>query len=86
MGYGWSSRDRLCPMRMVDLRGHNYHRFEVKRMRRKRLRAWTRLPDGPREPKFELHRWKHTVAAGMLGRFPVMLPWDKRPRRRQGHP
>lgn len=70
MGFAWASRDRLCPMRMVDNLGHNYHCFEIARFKkRRRLRSYSGFLQAHRG-RVEYKRWAHTVAAGRLGEWP----------------
>lgn len=67
----WSSRHRLCPMRIGWLeRNYNEPKYELRRMTKRRLRAHTRV--GKRgDSKMDYHRWRHTCAAGKLGEWPV---------------
>lgn len=68
MGYAWSSRHRLAPMRMVH-DGGGYPKYDIVKMERPRLRGYRkRLRPACKLPRL---RWKHMVAAGRLGEWPV---------------
>lgn len=78
MTYSWSSRDRLCPMRMVWL-DYNYHEpcYEIKKLGRPHLRAYTRL-DWIKENRIERHLWRRRAMAGRLGDWPNWRPDHQR--------
>lgn len=80
MPYGWSSRDRLCPMRMVDC-DHGSPKYEMVKYRRPRLRKMTRLELPPRSPMDDC-RFASTSPPGRLGQWPV-FKYGRRVRRPQ---
>lgn len=68
--YAWSSRGRLCPMRMVWFDRRCYlPKYELVRMARRRsLRAFVPCYS---EPKVAYHRLLNRSSAGVLGDWPV---------------
>jgi hypothetical protein len=72
--YAWSSRDRLCPMRMTWME-HNYNEpeYEIVKYHKRRLRRWTKL-DYAREGKIESHKFRIQRFAGRLGEWPLWIP------------
>jgi len=69
MPYAWSSRDRLCPMRMVPL-DWSYPKYETVKYHRPRLRKMTRLEIGPRLRVQEIP-FNSDYPPGRLGEWPV---------------
>jgi hypothetical protein len=80
MPYGWSSRNRLCPARMVEI-DHSYPRYETVKYRRPQLRKMTRL-ELPQPSKVEELRWNSDSPPGRLGEWPV-FKYGRRIRRPQ---
>ena len=79
--YGWASRDRLAPMRMV-WPEHNYRapRHEERLYGRRSLRARTQM-DWEREPGVEADRERRQSFPGRLGEWPLWRPDVKRRKR-----
>jgi hypothetical protein len=69
MGYAWSSRSRLTPMRMVEC-DHSYPKYDVIKYRRPRLRRMTRL-GWHVSTKLETCHQASEYPAGRLGEWPV---------------
>lgn len=69
MGYAWSSRDRLAPMRMVAC-DHHYPKYDIIKYRKPSLRKMTKLEIGPRL-RVEECRFASDYPPGRLGEWPV---------------
>lgn len=69
MPFAWSSRNRLCPVRMVDV-DYNEPKYEVAKYRRPRLRRLTKLDCVPylRLPDRQM---AYISPPGRLGEWPV---------------
>lgn len=68
--YAWSSRARLCPLRMVWL-DDNYNDpvYELTKLHRRNMRRYPKqLQARTRVPNV---RFRHRVAPGRLGEWPV---------------
>lgn len=70
MTFAWSSRDRLCPMRMVYDDIPHYAKYEIKKEHRPRLRRWPKL-GWHVSTKLELCRMGSSFPPGRLGEWPV---------------
>ena len=69
MGYAWSSRHRLAPMRMVE-DYDCYPKYEIVKYRKPRLRRMTKLDCVPRL-KLPDRQIAHMFPPGRLGEWPV---------------
>lgn len=69
MPFAWSSRDRLCPMRMVFDDIPNYPKYETVKYRRPRLRRT--MLELQQSTRLENCRWVSRSPAGRLGEWPV---------------
>lgn len=73
MSYGWAARNRLTPLRMVDI-GHSYPRFEIDRWHRPNLRNTPRLTaraESFHETRVEYDRWQRRRFPGLIGEWPL---------------
>jgi hypothetical protein len=85
MTYAWSSRDRLCPMRMVwHERNYNDPRFELRRLEHRMGRgkslARNRV-ERPSESRVEADRWSRRRFPGLTGEQPL----QRKAKRRRPH-